>query len=435
MNFLKNRYTKSFLTKITDLSFAITLLFIIGLFVGIGTIIEQDQSIAFYQENYPELKPQLGFVTWRLIRLLGLDHVYSNIYFLSLLSIFTLSIVTCTFTTQLPSLKNFRLWKFLSQHQQFEKQNTIATRPRDKAMSIAFQVYTEKYHVFRQGYQTYSYSGLLGRVGPIIVHFSIMLLLIGTSLGTLGGYNIQQIVPRGEIVHLQNVVKYGALSRFSSNPTLRVNDFWITYTSDARVNQFYSDISLLNTDGSETLRKTIFVNEPLQINGLTIYQTDWDLIGLKLSINKSEDIQLALQKIVKSGSKFWLGSVQLNTTPAQSLTILCNNLQDSIYVYDGQGNLIGQTKLGQGFELDSRNQMIVEDFIASTGLQFKKDPGLFLVYLAFLLLMGSVYISFFSYAQIWGLEQRQQFIFGGKSNRAVLAFQEEFKKLSIEYRR
>ena len=53
--------------------------------------------------------------------------------------------------------------------------------------------------------KSYAYSGLLGRIAPIVVHASIIILLIGSSIGSFGGYIAQEIVPRGEIFHIQNL--------------------------------------------------------------------------------------------------------------------------------------------------------------------------------------------------------------------------------------
>ena len=69
------------------------------------------------------------------------------------------------------------------------------------------------------------------------------------------------------------------------------------------------------------------------------------------------------------------------------------------------------------------------DFITSTGLQIKSDPGIGIIYSSFLLLMVSIYVSFFNYSQLWFLEGEQKVTLGGKSNRAVLFFQEEFRKI------
>lgn len=53
--------TTGFLPLITDLRLAIVLLLLIALFSITGTIIEQGQSLSFYQANYPEDPALFGF--------------------------------------------------------------------------------------------------------------------------------------------------------------------------------------------------------------------------------------------------------------------------------------------------------------------------------------------------------------------------------------
>jgi len=65
---------------LTNLRLAIVLLLMIAIFSITGTVIEQGQSVEFYQANYPEhpacLVSQLeGSLT------LGLDHVYRTWWF------------------------------------------------------------------------------------------------------------------------------------------------------------------------------------------------------------------------------------------------------------------------------------------------------------------------------------------------------------------
>ena len=61
---------------ITDLKLAIVLLLVIAIFSVTGTVIEQGETPAFYQANYPEHPALFGFLSWKVIQVVGLDHVY-----------------------------------------------------------------------------------------------------------------------------------------------------------------------------------------------------------------------------------------------------------------------------------------------------------------------------------------------------------------------
>ena len=133
----------------------------------------------------------------------------------------------------------------------------------------------------------------MGRIAPIIVHFSMIIILIGAIFGSISGFKAQEIVPKTETFHIQNVLNNG---QFTIIPkvSIRVNDFWITYTKQTTITQFYSDISFLNVDGNEIQRKTIFVNSPAKYKGIDYYQTDWNIIGLRVKLKNSIIFQYLL---------------------------------------------------------------------------------------------------------------------------------------------
>jgi len=416
---------KRVIKRLANLQLAIGLLFAIGVVIAFGTIIEQNQNINFYQQNYPESNPLFGWLTWKLILRLELNKIYTAYWFLILIVIFGASLIACTLSVQLPALRRFKRWKFYTDTKKVKgyEHNLLLHH----SNGLSYHLHSAKYHLYRQGRKNYAYSGLLGRVGPIVVHASIILLLIGSSIGAVTGYTGQEIIPRGEIFHIQNLIKLGPTSTVPQNLAWRVNDFWITYTTELKTNQFYSDLSLLDTFGNEIKRKIIFVNEPFVYQGITVYQTDWDIIGIKVIQNNDGTLQVPLKKIIKNGRKFWLGSMQ--TSQGQSVSILLNDLNNQIYLYDKIGVLIKVIKLGETFSPNPTEFITFTEFLTSTGLQIKTDPGLRTVYLAFFFLIISAYASFISYSQIWSVENQAKLELTGNSNRAVLFFQTEIQRI------
>ena len=420
------------LKKLANLQFAIALLLIIGVVIAVGTIIEQDQSLTFYKENYSELKPLFGFLTWKVITFLSLDRIYTAWWFLLLLFLFGSSLLACTFTTQLPSIKTFKLWKFINKPAQYK---TLSVNDNIKfgfSNTVAYNCNDNRYHFFRQKKKGYGYSGLLGRIAPVVVHASIIVLLLGSSIGSLGGYTAQEIVPVGEIFHVQNLTKFGNSTYVPQDLSCRINNFWITYTKDLKTDQFYSDLSLLNEDGKEIKRKIVFVNEPLIYKDIVLYQTDWDIVGIKLKLENEQNFQIPLKRITKGGNRFWFGSLNFGSaqsTANTNLTVVINDLKGKIALYNSQGEFLQELQLGESFVTQGNTKVQFADYITSTGLQIKSDPGINIVYFSFLLLMVSIYVSFFTYSQIWFVEANNSVVLGGKSNRAVLFFQQEFRQI------
>ena len=145
---MKYSFTTRFVKKLANLQLAITLLFTIGLTIAIGTIIEQDQSLTFYKENYPTDKPLFGFLTWKLVTLLNFDHLYTAWWFLMILFLFAGSLIACTFTTQLPSIKTFKLWSFYTQPRQFKSLVINSKVQSETSNAFVYNCNNEKYHFF-----------------------------------------------------------------------------------------------------------------------------------------------------------------------------------------------------------------------------------------------------------------------------------------------
>ena len=132
---------------------------------------------------------------------------------------------------------------------------------------------------------------------------------------------------------------------------------------------------------------------------------------------------------MKEGRKFWLGSITLGQNSSEKITILVNDLNGKLLIYDTKGVFIEDTFIGDSINLNQDLKVQTLEYITSTGLQIKSDPGISTVYFSFFLLMVSIYVSFFTYSQIWLIEESNIVMVGGKSNRAVLFFQEEFRKI------
>jgi cytochrome c biogenesis protein len=413
-----------------DLRFSIfTLLLISGCSI-IGTVIEQDQSIEMYKINYPLTNPVFGFLSWDKILYFGLDHVYQTWWFLFLIFLFGCSLVLCSFLQQLPSLKIARRCQFFRTNNAFYKLNnyTILTTP--SFSKILAGIKMQHYSIFQQKNIVYSYKGLIGRIAPIIVHFSMILVLVGTIISSLFGFKAQEIVPKTENFHIQNILSNGRLTIIPQNAA-RVNDFWITYTKNKTISQFYSDISILNTNGNEIKRKTISVNYPFVHKGVYYYQTDWNLVGLRFKTNTNQIVEYPLVNVFPNQEKIWLTWISNNQFTQNGIILLIDNLEGYCSIYSDDGRFLGNMEIQE--TLNFNQNITLLEILSSTGLQIKIDPGIPLIYLGFFFLMISTLMSYITYSQVWVFQKDQQLFIGGNTNRALFDFELEFLKLVKNY--
>lgn len=411
---------------IADLRFSIFILLLISLFSITGTIIEQDQSIENYQINYPLINPVFGFLTWDKILQLGLDHVYKTWWFFTLIFLFGLSLMFCTFLQQLPSLKIARRCQFFRKPGQFSRLKIFTTLTNFSFNQILLKIKKDQYSIFQQKNIVYCYKGLIGRIAPILVHFSMIIILLGTIIGSLFGFKAQEIVPKTENFHIQNILNNGQLTVIPKTAA-RINDFWITYNKNRAISQFYSDISILDNQGNETNRKTISVNYPLVYQNVYYYQTDWNLIGLRFQTSPSETMEYPLLNILNNQKKVWITWISNNKSLSKGIIALIDNLEGYCSVYDESGTFLGNIELNE--TVNFKQPLTFLEIISSTGLQIKTDPGIPFIYAGFFFLMLSTLLSYISYSQIWIIQKNQKLFIGGTTNRALFNFELEFFKI------
>jgi cytochrome c biogenesis protein len=428
---LKRFFNREVIPVLADLKLAIALLLTIAIFSISGTVIEQSQSVQFYQANYPEKPALFGFLTWKVLLLFGFDHVYRTWWYLALLLLFGASLMACTVKRQIPALKWFtRDQKLYSKPQQFQKFALSASLEQADIEPFAQQLAAHKYRIVREGDKIYARKGILGRVGPVIVHISMLIILIGGVVGALTGFIAQEFVPVGETFQVKNILDAGPWSQgqVPKDWSVKVNRFWIDYLPTGEIDQFYSDLSVLDAAGKEADRQTIHVNLPLKHQGVTMYQADWGISGVKVKLNNSPVLELPMNRLKMPGGRIWGAFVPIKPDMSDGVSLLAKDLQGLVLIYDRDGKLISTVRKGMSVEVRGVRIAIV-DILGSTGLQIKADPGIPIVYLGFGLLMLSVVMSYISHSQVWGLWQGGTLYMGGTTNRAQVTFEREFLEI------
>lgn len=420
-------FRREVLPVLADLRLAIVLLLAIAVFSISGTVIEQGQSVAFYQANYPEDPALFGFLSWKVLLILGLDHVYHTWWFLSILILFGTSLTACTFTRQFPALKVARIWKFYDEPKQFEKLALSAELETNSLEFLEQCLQQRRYLVFREGDKLYARKGLVGKIGPIIVHASMLMILGGSVWGSMTGFMAQEMVPSGETFHIQNIVDAGpwAEPQIPKDWSVKVNRFWIDYTPDGNIDQFYSDLSVLDREGTEVDRQTIYVNKPLKYQGVTLYQADWSIAAVRVRVNNSPILQLPMTELNTNGQgRIWGTWIPTKPDLSAGVSLIAKDLQGTLIIYGADGKLLTTIRAGMATEVNGVT-LTIDEVVGSTGLQIKADPGIPFVYTGFALLMLSVMMSYVSHSQIWALQKGDRLYVGGKTNRAQVLFERE----------
>jgi cytochrome c biogenesis protein len=413
---------QNFLKLFTDLKFALFILSFIALSSSLGSVIEQDEEIEFYKQNYSEVKPIYGFLTYKWILGLGLDHLYSTPWFFGLLAILGSCLISCTITRQFPFFLNSKDFFFKKQKNSFFELPLFVKVKNIfylKEMAL-LKIQEMNFYLYQKGNLVYGYKGLIGRISPILVHFSLLIILGGSFFGAFQNLKAQEILPKGEIFHIQNPIKLGFVTTLPS-VNARVNDFWVEYQKN-RIHQFYSNLSILDKDGNELKQQTISVNNPLRYQQTDFYQSDWNLLGIRLENQTEKKVyELPLFSLQKN-PKSWITWIDQSQ---ETFTLIFDQLQNVLFVYDQNGVFLEIKNMGDF--LTPRLRIL--EILPSTGLLIKYDPSITFIYLGFALLMLTTCFSYLPYTQIWLFTQRETIWLGCTTNRGKIQLEIQFENL------
>ena len=420
---------KNLILKISSLRFAISLIIFIAISSGIGTFIPQDSNKKFYIDFFDHA-PIFGFLNGEKVLKLQLDHIYTSFWFLFALILLCISLAACSFRRQIPSLKASLQWIEYSSEKKFSKLqlNSIHTINKDEDHISKADLLLKK-----RGWRTSKFKshisarrGLIGKLGPIVVHIGLIFLLIGSAYGSFASQSREQYLLPGESLDLIN-------ESTNSKANVSLVDFFIERESDGIPKQFISKLNFSEEDNQLNEIKTAKVNHPVRFKGLTIYQADWAISNIVLEI---DDIlyQLQLKEIPEIGNQVWGIIVELGSETKKNYLLTLDNENGPLKISNIE-NFSEDTLYLDEDPLDINfSKLSLKKIIPSSGLIIKNDPSIPFIYFSFVLIIFGTIISLIPTNQLWILvnKESKKLSIGGLSNKNLVGFKKEFFKLSDE---
>ena len=418
---------------ISDLRVAIVLLLVIAVTSGVGTAIPQREPADLYHRLY-DPQPWLGLLNGDGVLALQLDHVYSSGWFLGLLAWLALALLLCSWRRQWPALQAALRWIDYSTPRQLSKLSvaeTISTNsPKASLDQLAGLLQRQGWQIQRHDDRLAARKGLLGRVGPLLVHAGMVVLMLGAAWGALGGQRAEQYLAPGRSLELMD-------SRGSSQLTLALDHFSIQRDPAGRPEQFTSQLRILEGDGSggSLLKQAeISVNHPLRFQGVTLYQADWALATISLQLGKSPLLELPLQSFPQLGEQIW--GIVLPTRPDGSEPVLLSlgSEQGPVEIYGADGISLARLAPG-GAAVEVKGLPIrVESVLPASGILLKRDPGVPLVYAGFAIALAGGGLSLLATRQLWAIAEQPagqagQLHVAGLCNRNLTGFAAELPQM------
>jgi cytochrome c biogenesis protein len=431
---------------LADLRLAIVLLLLIAVASGIGTAIPQKESLEFYHQRYDDA-PWLGWLKGAGILRLQLDHVYSSSWFLALLALLGLALILCSWRRQWPALQASLRWIDYTTPRQLSKLALAKTltHPRADGLAVLGQRLQERgWSVRSQEGRLAARKGLVGRVGPLLVHAGMVVLMVGSAWGALAGQRLEQFLAPGRELELLDRQGHPQV-------TLALDDFTISRDPAGRPEQFTSRLRLIPPPtptpdlpakapaespappSTPPRQAEISVNHPLRYRGMTLYQADWTLAAIQIQLGRSPVLELPLQRFPQLGEQVW--GLLLPTRPdgSQPVLLTLTSEQGPVEVFAADGSSLALLQPGaQPVEVQGL-PIRVAGVLPASGILLKRDPGVPLVYTGFAIALLGGGLSLVATRQLWVVvEQRdggRRLHAAGLCNRNLTAFARELPSL------
>jgi cytochrome c biogenesis protein len=416
------------LALLSDLRVAIVLLLAIALASTIGTAIPQGEAAPFYLERYGD-HPWLGLLPGPAVLALGLDHLYTSPWFLVLLAWLSLAMLLCSLRRQWPALQAGLRWIDYRQPRQLSKLAVALSRDSDDG-AIALDrldslLRQRGWAVRRQDGRLAARRGLLGRVGPLLVHAGMVVFIAGAVVGAFGGQRLERFLAPGHSLELIS-------RRGGPGLELALERFSIDRDPLGRPEQFTSELLLRDRPDDPGQQVQISVNHPLRHRGVTVYQADWGLARVGLQLGRSPVLPLPLQTLPQLGEQVW--GLVLPTRPDGSLPVLLTlrSEQGPAEVFGPEGQRLGLLAVG-GSPVDVEGLPLrLSEVLPASGLLIKRDPGVPLVYGGFAVLLAGGALSLIATRQLWAITDGNRLHVGGLCNRDLTGFADSLPGLVDE---
>jgi cytochrome c biogenesis protein len=466
---LEQGKNKTIVDKIWDffasIKLAIIIFALISLTSIIGTVLEQQaepsKNIQVLTKIFGKsLAPDI----YVILEKLSFMDMYHSWWFVALLITLSVNIIICSLD-RLP-----RIWKIVKEpigplsEERIKKfiihRETVLKGKPDKvkdAVTHAIKSAGFNYKESKEGngYQFFSQKGNYSRLGVYITHFSILVILVGAIIGVFFGFKGHLNLPEGSV---SNVAYSNNGREIPLGFDIRCDNFDVEFYGRSDMPKEYRSWLTIIKDGRQVLRKSITVNDPLTYEGITFYQANFGIISERLGRGifilrvvsgdeKTSDLKLRLGDTFKIPETNISGKI-IDFSPAlkiddtgQAVTYANQMNNPAAYIdfsESGKHKYSGWIlkRYPETWQLPEGPKVEFIDYwgVEFTGLQVRKDPGVWVVYLGCCIISIGLFIAFFiSHRKIWVRvaeeKNNTRVAIGATSNKNRAALERKIEKI------
>ncbi len=306
----------------TSVKTTIALLFLLALCAIVGTVVPQGEMAggqALSGHNFAN----------RLVIILDLNNVYRSWWFTSLLVLLSMNILGCLLK-RIPLIVNE--WRGIHRKSSFSlsfNDNRSIDELKSLISETLRKIMKRNPAIESSGKTLIWERQRFYLLGFPLIHVAIIVILAGGLIGLFYGYRGHVQIKVNETSSTFALLNTGEIRTLPF--TIAVDAFKLTKYPTGEPKEFRSDIRLL-IDSKEVLKGSILVNHPITFDGISIYQSDYRMVGISR-------VKLFVQK---AGNE----AQTLSVNPMEPVIIEGSNAEIRIRGFDP-----GSSQRGAGIEI------------------------------------------------------------------------------------
>jgi len=439
-------FTSVKLTVVLLLSLAVTSI--------IGTLIPQSGTASEYFQKYGELRYKiLSF----LDSIFEIFDMYHSWWFQILLLLLTINIIICsidriqaTWKIIFVKVPRFNVSRF--RRLEYKKEFSESSMP-DELEKIYKPIISRSYGYSRieqtdNGFCLFAEKWRWTRLGVYLVHLSIILMLLGSLIGSIFGFEGFVNIPEGESakkISLRNTTEMHLLDF-----EIKCEDFSLSFYDSGAPKEYRSSLVIIENE-KPVLKKDIIVNDPLRYKGINIFQSSYGTLAPR---------EVTLSFTIRETGMEYKKKAVINKPvdiPEGQGTFIIKDYSNSAGF---KGHNIGEAFMGiltqktgnpvnillpirfPSFDKMRKGDVVIavasHDHRYYTGLQVTKDPGVWVVYSGFILMIIGCFVTFFMSHQRLCIEvtrkgNQSMVMVAGTSNKNKVGMQRKIEILSEKF--
>jgi cytochrome c biogenesis protein len=409
----------------------------------LGTLLPQETSLEELQRQY---SPTLSW--W--IDTLSLNDLYRAGWFRTILLLLCVNLIICTLQRLPKTLKLLQHRDEQISPERLEKfschMKITAHRPLDATREQLSRIVAEEFAPLQPlpdsgAFGAVAERGRWSRLMVYLIHFSVLVILVGTLLGSIFGFKGFMNLAEGETS--DEIMLAKGMRAITLPFQIRCNDFQVSFYDTGAPKEYRSDLTIIDK-GREVVTQSIRVNDPLSYEGVTFYQASYGAILKQVEVELQDRDGGATQKLT-------LPYREVVPIPGTQDEIEVMQYQENFSSFGQAAAIVllkeGQQPAGSWILIDMpefhgnriQNYRVKVSHVEKaqyTGLQVKQDPGVWFVYIGFTAMLMGIGMTFYtSHRKLWvwaspGKRENSTAVFmAGKTNKNSLAFEQEFNRL------